>query len=205
MSDFVEGNYTDKYNSNNFIHRWLMNRFLKSFEELLTIAKERADINAIAEIGCGEGELLKIIHHHFPEAKLYACDLSPNEIQKAKENTKGINIDFSVQDAENLTEYASNQFDLVVCCEVLEHLNTPENGLQELKRVSSNYIITSVPIEPLWRILNMLRMKYLSDLGNTPGHFNHWSVLSFSHQMKQAGLSNITTKLPIPWQIHLYT
>ena len=36
-------------------------------------------------------------------------------------------------------------------------------------------MIITVPNEPLWRILNILRFKYLKDFGNTPGHVNHFS------------------------------
>jgi hypothetical protein len=30
-----------------------------------------------------------------------------------------------------------------------------------------------VPREPIWRIGNMARGRYLGDLGNTPGHIQH--------------------------------
>ena len=35
------------------------------------------------------------------------------------------------------------------------------------------------PFEPVWRLGNMARGRYLKDLGNTPGHVNHWSRWSF--------------------------
>ena len=35
------------------------------------------------------------------------------------------------------------------------------------------------PREPLWRGLNIARGAYLKDLGNTPGHLNHWSKRGF--------------------------
>lgn len=203
MTSFVEGNYTDKYNSSNFIHRWLMTRFLKSFEELLVIVKETSDINTIAEIGCGEGELLKIIHKHFPKAKLYACDLSENEIQKARKNTNDFKVNFSVQNAEKLEQYKKDQFDLVVYCEILEHVFDPNKARKELGRIAKGFAIVSVPNEPLWRILNMMRLKYMTDLGNTPGHVNHWSVSDFKKFIQSDGLSIIRTKTPQPWQMHL--
>jgi hypothetical protein len=44
-----------------------------------------------------------------------------------------------------------------------------------------------VPREPLWRGLNMARGAYLKDLGNTPGHINHWSKRAFNELVSLYG------------------
>ena len=194
----VAGNFTDKYHSKNPINQFLMTRFLNDFRFLLQQAQSKK-IKTICEIGCGEGELLKIIHQYYPKAKIYATDLAQSEIVKAKKNTKNIPIIFSVQNAERLS-YKNQQFDLVICCEVIEHLENPERGLKEIKRVSHSSII-SVPVEPWWRILNILRLKYVKNLGNTPGHLNHWSIRKFSSLLSQ-NLKIKTKKLPLPWQMY---
>lgn len=194
----VAGNFTDKYHSKNPINQFLMTRFLNDFRFLLQQAQSKK-IKTICEIGCGEGELLKIIHQHFPKAKIYATDLAKSEIAKAKKITKGLPIVFSVQNAEKLS-YKNQQFDLVVCCEVIEHLENPERGLKEIKRIAKNSII-SVPVEPLWRVLQLMRLKYIKDLGNTPGHLNHWSVKNFALLLNHY-FKIITKKLPLPWQMY---
>ena len=51
--------------------------------------------------------------------------------------------------------------------------------LAEMARVSARHLLVSVPREPLWRALNVARGAYLRDLGNTPGHVNHWSKRGF--------------------------
>ncbi len=200
---FVEGNLEDKYNAKNPVSKYLMQQFLRSFEQLLVEVKKQYQITTICEVGCGEGELLKILHTHFPKAKLYACDLASNEISKAKINTKGLKVSFSQQNAENLHIYANQQFDLVVCCEVLEHLELPKKGLAELKRISRTALV-SVPVEPLWRFLNLLRFKYVKHLGNTPGHLNHWSADSFQNLLRKRSLKVLQSKFPLPWQMYLF-
>ena len=56
----------------------------------------------------------------------------------------------------------------------------PEHTVAEMARVArGGHLLVSVPREPLWRGLNMARGAYLRDLGNTPGHVNHWSKRSF--------------------------
>lgn len=199
----IEGNYEDKYHSKNPIAKFLVRRFIASFEKLLALVKQKDRIEKICEVGCGEGELLKRLRRVFPDEKIFACDISPRILEKAKRNCSGLKINFSVQDAEKLTLYQDNSFDLVVCCEVLEHLKNPLAGLKEIRRITKKYAIISVPVEPLWRFLNIIRGKYLKDLGNTPGHLNHWSILSMQKLIKKSGFKIRKRLFPLPWQFFL--
>ena len=59
--------------------------------------------------------------------------------------------------------------------------------MAEMARVARRHLLVSVPREPLWRGLNVARGAYLSDLGNTPGHVNHWSKRSFVAMLSRHG------------------
>jgi hypothetical protein len=61
-------------------------------------------------------------------------------------------------------------------------------------------VIIAVPNEPLWRILNILRFKYFKDLGNTPGHLNHWSKRKLKRLLSNYG-DVIKIYKPLPWLI----
>lgn len=199
----IYGNYEDKYKTKNLISKFLVSNFFRAFENNLHSAAAES-ISTICEVGCAEGELLKTVHSILPNAILYACDLSEEEIEKAKQNCKSIPIHYSIQNAEHLEEYADSQFDLVICCEVLEHLSNPLLGLQELFRISKNYILVSIPNEPIWRVLNIARGKYIRSLGNTPGHINHWNVIQFPRfLLNHPGYSIIQKRYPLPWQMVL--
>jgi 2-polyprenyl-3-methyl-5-hydroxy-6-metoxy-1,4-benzoquinol methylase len=199
----IHGNLTQKYNTKNVLHRLLMNNFIHSFHHLLDAHVEN-DISSICEIGCAEGELLKIVREKFPSAELHACDLSPEEILKAQNNCEGLDVHFSIQDAQNLSAYQISQFDLVICCEVLEHLPKPISGLLELERITSQHLLISVPNEPTWSILNLLRGKYFKDRGNTPGHLNHWNKKRFNEFLNRAkNIRVVSSKFPFPWQMNL--
>ncbi len=201
-SPFVSGNLEDKYHTKNPVSKLLMNHFLREFTHILDEAKSRHSIKTICEVGCGEGELLKILHQKFPDAKLSACDIANSETKKAKTNTKDFNVHFTNQNAEKLSQYTNKQFDLVICCEVLEHLENPQNGISELNRIAK-FGVTSVPLEPLWSLLNLFRLKYISSLGNTPGHLNNWSSQSFMSNILNQKSTIILKKLPLPWQMYL--
>ena len=80
--------------------------------------------------------------------------------------------------AENLP-FADDEFDVATAIEVLEHVPDPAHTVAEMARVAQRWLLVSVPREPLWRGLNVARGAYIKDLGNTPGHVNHWSKRAF--------------------------
>jgi hypothetical protein len=83
---------------------------------------------------------------------------------------------------------------------VLEHLTDPEEALKKLVEITNKDLILSVPNEPIWHILNMARGKYWTALGNTPGHFQHWSkrqLIQFVSKYAQV----ISVKTPLPWTL----
>jgi hypothetical protein len=88
--------------------------------------------------------------------------------------------------------------DLVVCCEVMEHLEEPSKALSALAAMRGELYLFSVPREPIWRILNMARGAYLSDFGNSPGHLQHWSRRGFIRFLKEE-FDLVEVRSPLPW------
>ena len=50
--------------------------------------------------------------------------------------------------------------------------------------------------------LNLARGKYIKDLGNTPGHLQHWSKKSFITLVEKY-FTVIEVKSPLPWTMLL--
>ena len=104
---------------------------------------------------------------------------------------------FGTKVFNDLQEF-SDSADLIVCCEVLEHLEQPERALRVLKSLARKYVILSVPREPLWSVMNLSRGKYWFDLGNTPGHIQRWSQRSFIKLVsRHFRIEKVLA--PIPW------
>lgn len=206
-----EGNYYDKYHSSNPIVKWMMANFKKSIKELLEILEKEP--TKICETGCGEGEITTYIKQCMPKAHIDAFDISEKVILNATEQHD--NIDFFVGNIYNMEVIEpkqgkkhilnTNEYDLVVCSEVLEHLEEPENALKKINEITADkgYILLSVPNEPIWRICNMARGKYLKQLGNTPGHIQHWSKRAFCKMLTKNNMRIIETKTPFPWTMVL--
>lgn len=192
-SGIIVGNTYDKYNSANLLVRKMMKGFEKSLDDLV----QKVQPSAIHEVGCGEGFL--VLKWNQEKIAARGTDFSSQVIGIARENARksGFSEDiFQVKSIYDLSK--EDKADLVVCCEVLEHLEHPEAGLQILQSVVERYLILSVPHEPLWCILNMVRGKYLKYLGNTPGHIQRWSRNSIVHLVSRY-FQVLEVKTPLPW------
>ena len=194
----VVGNTFDKYGSRNPVVRYLMSGFTQSLEGFI----RQAAPESINEIGCGEGHW--VIRCQDMGYRVRGCDYSGTAIELARQNAAGHGIDPSCFAVKSIYELDPQQeaADLVMCCEVLEHLEQPELALQKLRQIPARHYILSVPREPLWCALNLVRGKYLGALGNTPGHLQHWSKAGFVRAVS-AHFDVLAVASPLPWTMLL--
>ena len=91
------------------------------------------------------GEFLNLL----PTKHKYGIDISPNSVKRARRS--GINAQVVDVETEKLP-YPANNFDLVSCLEVLEHLFDPSLVLSEIKRVlkKGGYVYATVPNDLYW-------------------------------------------------------
>ncbi|MBU1982849.1 class I SAM-dependent methyltransferase, partial [bacterium] len=81
--------------------------------------------------------------------------------------------------------FADKSFDLVFSSQVLEHLPNPEGPLAEYRRVTSKWLLLSVPLEPYFRALTWLSVRF--GIGGDPGHVNHWAPAAFRRFARRSG------------------
>jgi 2-polyprenyl-3-methyl-5-hydroxy-6-metoxy-1,4-benzoquinol methylase len=194
----IAGNVENKYESHNPIARRLMQGFLDAVTELAA----QSDCTSALEVGCGEGKLA--IHlKSVLGLDIRGTDFSPQILAQARINAAraGIDVPFELLDL-NHAEIDAPVADLVVCCEVLEHLPDPEASLRQIARAAERALVLSVPREPLWRVLNIARGKYWSALGNTPGHLQHWSQSGFV-ELVSRHMEVVEVRAPLPWTVVL--
>ena len=194
----VVGNAYDKYGSKNPIVRWMMNGFDSSLSQCVT----QASPGTIHELGCGEGHWVLDWASKGIDAR--GSDFSLQVIDIARQNALDQNKSPDAFEQRSIYEVEASRdsADLIVCCEVLEHLEYPEKGLEALARIATDYVIVSVPREPIWCVLNLARGKYWSRLGNTPGHIQHWSLQGFK-TLVSAYFDIVEVKSPFPWTMLL--
>lgn len=191
------GNTYDKYATTNPIEQRMMRGFFEALDRFLDRAATEPPAR-ILEIGVGEGIVSSRMVERFPDASVTGLDL-PDQHLSAEWRARDLDCLFG--DATNLP-FADDTFDLVVAVEVFEHLPEPPAALDELARVCSGHLLASVPFEPIWRIGNMARGRYLRDLGNTPGHVNHWTSRGF-RTLVSSRFDVVDTANPMPWTMVL--
>jgi 2-polyprenyl-3-methyl-5-hydroxy-6-metoxy-1,4-benzoquinol methylase len=193
----VTGNTYDKYGSTNPVVRRLMGSFERTLDELMA----RAEPRSLLDVGCGEGVLVHRWAQSLPGRRVVGIDLEEESIQDGWAQRQAPNLEYRTMPAEDLP-FADDEFDLATAIEVLEHVPDPEHTLAEMARCAERHLLVSVPREPLWRMLNMARGAYLGELGNTPGHLNHWSKRSFAYLLAQHG-EVAELRSPFPWTMLL--
>jgi ubiquinone/menaquinone biosynthesis C-methylase UbiE len=174
-----------------------MASFERDLSELLALAAP----GSILDVGCGEGVLSTEWARTLPDVRVVGFDLEDPKLRAHWAQESLPNLRFETGDARQLP-FADGEFEMVAAIETLEHISDPESVVAEMSRVASRHLLVSVPREPLWRLLNVVRGAYVRELGNTPGHVNHWSATSFKRLLARHG-ELLQTRAPFPWTMLL--
>ena len=197
LSTVPTGNTFDKYGSRNPVIRRLMTGFEAAVSELLAEAAPES----ILDVGCGEGVLTSEWAGRLPSTRVVGIDLPDPKLQFEWSGRAAPNLEFMAGSAQSLP-FSEDEFDLVTAIESLEHMPDPGHVLDQVARIARRHLLISVPREPLWRALNVLRGGYVTRLGDTPGHVNHWSKRGLAHLL--AGYGEIVElRSPLPWTVAL--
>lgn len=181
-----------EYKNQNIIVKYLFENFFRTIKQTI----ESLDPNdRILEIGCGAGESSRRIINMLSEQYFEVSEYDERYIEILTKTEFPVKI---TQESVYQLNRKDNEFNCIILLEVLEHLYDYRAALQEIFRVAERHVIISVPNEPLWSILNMLRGKYIKSLGNTPGHVNRWSRYRIAKLIEEFATSQ-TIYTPIPW------
>jgi len=193
----VLGNTYDKYGSRNPVTRFLMAGFNRNVDDLLVSTSPES----VLDIGCGEGVVTQRWARAIAPARVVGVDLDDPAIAAEWRKHAAPNLEYVAHPAQALP-FADGEFYLATAIEVLEHVPDPRATLAEMARCARNHLLVSVPHEPLWRALNIARGAYWRELGNTPGHVNHFSKKAIVALCAEHG-DVIETRMPFPWTMVL--
>ncbi len=163
-----------KYSNTNPLQRWLINRFQRHIAELVafSVGQEGA-LPYLLDAGCGEGYVLEYLRRKLPHIHFCGLDVDENALELARARPSWQDTSLHRGDILNLP-FADGSFDIVICLEVLEHLESPWLVVDELARVCSRYLLVSVPHQPFFSAANFLRGKNWATWGDDPEHLQRW-------------------------------
>lgn len=181
----------EKHTNQNPISRFFLDNFTKVLIETIKPLKP----GSILDVGAGEGFVLERLRKEKIGNKLEGIEYMDEAIELGKKTNPLVKI--KKGDIYKLP-YKDNTFDVIICTEVLEHLEDPKAALKELKRVTAKHLILSVPNEPLFTIQRFFRGKNILKLGDHPEHIQHWNSGSF-RRFVETELKVLEVKTPLPW------
>lgn len=192
MSAVETSSNHQKYQTGNPVVQALMRRFFATLRARVGTPEDLVDV------GCGEGHALHALGEVLP-ARVRGCDLRPEAVAYCRERFPA----FEFQEASVYAlPFEDDAADVVLCLEVLEHLDDPARGLAELARVARGRVVVSVPWEPWFRLGSLARGKYLSSLGNHPEHVQHWSPARFRRFLEGSGhFRAVEVDTSFPWLV----
>lgn len=157
----------------------------------------------ILDIGCGDGHLLKLIK----EGDLYGIDLDKNMVKQARKNTEATIIQ---SDCTNIP-LPSQAFDTIICSEVLEHVEQPEEAIGEMRRLikTRGKIIINVPNERIvlaakWALKKIKMPIKGIHPGMTPAHLRIYTTKTIKKQVEEWGLTITKTTYDYPFMTNIY-
>lgn len=181
-----------KYQTGNPIVRRLIGGFLDAVRDEVAALRPRSILDA----GCGEGLSLGAVLERTRVGHAAGVDMLAGSVRFAQRRQPAAS--FLRGDVTRLP-FADHSFDVVMCCEVLEHLDNPAAAIAELRRVARRALVLSVPHEPWFRVGSLARGKHVATWGNHPEHVQHWDARTFPAFLGRQGLHRGRLRCPFPW------
>lgn len=99
----------------------------------------------VLDIACGPGLLCRKAKQRIPSARVTGVDFSPYMIQHNQERDRDLGIDYRSLDIRTALTGLEADYDVVMMCEILEHLEHPEKVVADAMgrlRTGGRFILT---------------------------------------------------------------
>ena len=182
---------TRKYRNENPVQRALIRRFVAVLHDLFI---EAGPVSRVLEVGVGEGFVSGYLSEQLPALHFTGIELDAADAARARRHFPRLEVHQG--NAYDLSSLPGG-YDVILCNEVLEHLDDPARALDQMRSLSPRRLLLSVPHEPFFMLSNLARLKNVTRLGNDPEHVNHWSPASFRRLLApRCDVLRLTTSYP---------
>lgn len=138
----------------------------------------------ILDVGCGDGCISEFLFYE-GYANITAIDIDPDSIKKAKNKDCSKNINYVCEDINNYLLSTRNQYwDIVICSEVLEHLNKPDELIKAISAIvkrDGRLLITIPNGYGPWEVYHRISEKlHYANIVNEP--IGKYHIQRFKHE-----------------------
>lgn len=145
------------------------------------LAGLRPEPESVADIGCGPGELLLLLRQRMPSIKRFVgADFAPETVAGTQARLSWAEL----CELDITARAIDEEFALVTCCEVIEHLNEQVRAIEHLARM----------VAPGGHLLITCPTGYLFATERHFGHVRHPSPEDLEQWGKAAGLRTVAQK-----------
>lgn len=166
MSDeiYTQGEYFEKHPS------WHIEDSSWKVKQLMKIIKRNhLQPTSICEVGCGAGEILNQLYSQMPkQVRFYGYEISPQAFELCQERKKE-RLQFYLK---NLFDDKETFFDLILCIDLIEHVENCFGFLRDLK-IKAEYKIFHIPLE--LSVQTVLRSKPILKSRQYVGHIHYFT------------------------------
>jgi 2-polyprenyl-3-methyl-5-hydroxy-6-metoxy-1,4-benzoquinol methylase len=112
--------------------------------------RHAADVTRLLDVGCGQGELLRDLTLRMPAAVITGSDLSERSLADSRRRNPTFELfEMDIAEAQLPARHPArlHSFDLVTCCEVLEHIPDDQTAARNLASLLTpgGTLIATVP------------------------------------------------------------
>jgi len=123
--------------------------------------------SSVAEVGCGAGEILVQLSSRLPDARFFGYELSPQGYQLCRQRESARVTYFN----DDLLTRTGERYDLILCIDVLEHVEDYFTFLRTLQEYGSAFIFHI----PLDMNAQMVARNTPMAVRGTAGHLHYFS------------------------------
>ncbi len=178
-----------KHQTGNPVVRYLIDRY---FDRLRGLVRP-LDPRRVLDVGCGEGNTAERLNDWLAGREYFGVDLNPEAAAYAGRRLPHLRFA-----AGSIYDLHADMADLVVCLEVIEHLDDPQRAIAALHRATTRDVIIGVPWEPWFRWGSLARGKYLATWGNHPEHIQAFNPRTIA-ELASSHFEVLTVTTSFPW------
>jgi 2-polyprenyl-3-methyl-5-hydroxy-6-metoxy-1,4-benzoquinol methylase len=149
----------------------------------------------VLDVGCGQGELLHDLAARLPSLRIAGADLSEQSLRTSRANNPTFDLfELDLADPELTARHPERlgAFDLVLCCEVLEHIPDDQSAARNLTALLApgGVLIVTVPGGKMSRFDQAI------------GHQHHYSA---EHLRALLGGAGLRVESVVAWGFPFHT